>query len=202
VSVVNDNSASHLEALSALQAHLLLSIYAYTNIIRFPDIFTVDMISTLQELASKVSASGLVCPEELTASTIPSWESWIIAESKRRTVYCVYYLENLYNSDRDAASYIGEELGLLPAPCTKWLWHAENRSVWETEFGEWLKYLNRRRGVVLAEFWPRPSAATGGVEGIDNSLQSEREERLSAWTEGADEYGMLLLSVCVSSYNI
>lgn len=197
-----DAETDHLETLSALQSYLLLSIYAYNNRTLFPDIFNPNAISTLQDLASKVSAMGLICPEEL-GSGVPSWECWVIAEAKRRTVFCIYFLENLYNTDLGAASYVGEELALLPAPAAKWLWQAEGRSSWEGEFDEWAKSWERRKGLVMAELWPRRGMDGDDIAGEEeDNLRLEREKRIARWTEGADGFGMLLLAVCVATYDL
>lgn len=195
----------HLAALSALQAYLLLSIHAYSNCkARRPvlQMFTPVLITSLHELAAKVSDAGIVCPEEVAGHSpagVPAWESWIMAEAKRRTVYCVYMFEDLYNHEHDAASYLGEELGLLPAPASKWMWQATSRDSFALEFLDWTKAWGGGRGLVIAEFWPREVGSTADDVATEE-WRRNREERIVRYSEAVDEFGMFLLAICTATF--
>ncbi|ROV87498.1 hypothetical protein VMCG_10506 [Cytospora schulzeri] len=198
----------HLAALSALQAYLLLSIHAYFTRKTRPGLetFSPGLITSLHDLAAKVSTSGIVCPEEVVgqspaaaAAAVPAWESWIMAEAKRRTVYCVYLFEDLYNHEHDAASYLGEELGLLLAPASKWMWQALSKSAFALEFSEWTKAWDGGGGLVIAEFWPREVGDTVNDLAAEE-WQRRREERIMRYSENVDEFGMFLLAVCTATF--
>lgn len=225
-------NAGHLAALAKVQAFLLLTIQAYFARAALPGLFQPSMISGLQELASGMSATGLVCGEELdlrrvggggaaTAATgavpstlAPTWEAWIVAECKRRVLTTVYYLENVYNFNNGAPSYVGAELAPLPAPCSKWLWHAKDRRTWTAEWTAETRTSWDSGRLVMSDFWPRAATTTtdasehGASDAAKNLLphveawSRMQQERIAAWTEGVDEFGMLLLAVCTATYGI
>jgi hypothetical protein len=91
----------------------------------------------LQTLSSRLAQTGLICPSELIHSR-PGWESWIIAEANRRTVYAMYMFDNVFNAMNGMPSFVGEELMDLPAPGAKALWEASDRGSWERGYNGYL----------------------------------------------------------------
>lgn len=199
--------AHHLSCLSALQAYLLLSMHAYFASKARPTlgIFQPDLITTLHDLASKVSATGIMCPEEVGDSLslgafLPQWETWITAEAKRRTLFCVYMFEDVYNYDNSATTYLAEELATLLAPASKWTWKATSRSSFKAEYVEWIKAWSGQRGFVISELWPKePHDNTN--DALEARRKRETADRISRWTENVDEFGMFLLAVCTITHN-
>ncbi|KAF3771244.1 hypothetical protein M406DRAFT_230823, partial [Cryphonectria parasitica EP155] len=196
----------HLWCLSALQAYLLLCLYSYAAVKTRPSlgIFGPDLISTLHGLASKVSAAGVLCLEELgggpsTGTPPPRWESWIIAEAKRRTLFCAYMFEDVYNYEMQSATYLADELAPLLAPSSRWLWQARDRNSFEAEYADWTKAWSGQRGLAISELWPSEAK-----EDIDGAIMAQRaqetKDRISRWTEGVDEFGMLILAVCTATH--
>lgn len=197
----------HLSCLSALQAYLLLSIHAYFVSKTRPDlrVFTPDLITTLLDLTSKVSAVGIMCHEEvggtmLARPPIPPWESWIIAEAKRRTIFCVYMFEDVCNYENHAATYLAEELAPLLAPASKWIWHAADRKSFKAEYLEWLKAWDGERGLAISELWPNEPGENGN-DADEARRRNEKMERISRWSESVDEFGMFILAVCTATHN-
>ena len=117
-----------------------------------------------------------------------------MAEAKRRTIFTVYYLENIYNFQNGSPSYLGEELALLPAPHDKWLWNALDRGAWEMEYDAFLRSWEGKPSLKLAEFWPQHTSKEPGAA-------ERRVTRVDRWAETMDEFGMLLLAVCTASYD-
>lgn len=196
-----------LSCLSALQAHLILSMYAYFSLKTSPGlgIFTPNQISALHDLASTVSATGIICPEEIgdsptRSSAVPQWESWIIAESKRRTVFCVYMFEDLHNFENNAATYLADELATLLAPTSKWLWQANDRTSFERQYSDYITAWDGENSLRISEFWPREIDQDGDDADFEARRQ-KTEERISRWTETVDEFGMFLLAVCTVTHN-
>jgi len=142
---------------------------------------------TLQELAAEISSTGLMCVAEISYAR-PRWESWIVAEAKRRTLYTMYMFDNLFNHTNNSPSYRGAELAHLPAPCGKGLWEEQAREAWERKYDLYLANWGRG-GLGLGELWPQ----MGGAE-------SERVERVDRWVEEVDEFGMMMLAVCVFTH--
>lgn len=199
--------SQHLSCLSALQAYLLLSIHTYFASKKRAafGVFTPNQISALHDLVSKVSAMGILCPEEVgnatsTGSCIPQWEGWIIAEAKRRTIFCVYMFEDVYNFDNNAATYLAEELAILLTPTSKWLWQASDKVAFETEYSNYVKAWNGESGLQISEFWPRELAEDG--DDVTEAARRQRtEDRISRWAENVDEFGMFILAVCTVTHN-
>lgn len=200
----------HLSCLSALQAYLLLSIHTYFASKAQPSlgIFSPALIATLHDLASKVSAAGIMSPEEvggavLAASSVPRWETWIIAEAKRRTVFCVYMFEDVYNYESSASTYLAEELAALLAPASKWTWRASSRSSFDAEYLGWARAWSGERGLVISELWPREPGGGACTDDADDARRKqETQERISRWAETVDEFGMFLLAVCTTTHNV
>jgi hypothetical protein len=145
----------------------------------------------LQTLSSRLAQTGLVCSSELTQSR-PDWESWIIGEATRRTVYAMYLFDNVFNAMNGMPSFVGEELEDLPAPAEKVLWEARDRGIWEREYNAFLARWEGG-GLKLGELWPR-------IEGDEDDGDGERKDRVERWVGDVDEFGMMLYAVVVHTY--
>ncbi|OCL05612.1 hypothetical protein AOQ84DRAFT_298590 [Glonium stellatum] len=109
-------SYGHIELLAAFQAFLLYTLMMFFS--QAPNAKLVDhkTLVHLQEIASHVSATGLLCDAELSC-TRPKWEDWIIASAKRRAIYAMYLFSNVFNAISQQPTHIAEELTALPVPC-------------------------------------------------------------------------------------
>jgi len=172
--------------LSACQAYLLYCIHLFFS----PDSGSPAMVETstminLQELASAMSLTGLGTTGAPFYRTNPSWEAWIIAEAKLRTLYTMYMFDNVFCFSQNAPVYVATELGRLPAPASKALWAAANRDEWGSEYGcylaEWPSEIPR-----VEDFWPHHM----------EEIVKERRERIDRYVESIDDFGMFMLAAC------
>ncbi|KAJ7157851.1 C6 finger domain protein [Mycena crocata] len=174
----------HSTLLSACQAYLLYSIHFFFD----PDSESPAMIDTttiinLQELASAMSLTGMHSSDAVHRIR-PTWESWIMAEAKRRTLYTMYMFDNVFNFSQNTDSYTATELGKLPLPSNKTLWAASTKDEWESEYerhvAAWPSSIPR-----LEDLWPHPVIA----------VAQDRRERADRWLESVDEFGMFMFAV-------
>jgi hypothetical protein len=174
---------NQVELLAAFQAYLLYTMMAF--FLHSHDDSPLagrDIMINLQEIACEVALTGLVCPAELSNSR-PDWESWIIASSKRRTLFAMYMFEGVVDSARGIPHFLADELASLPAPSSRSLWLAPTREIWEREYNlhlsEWLG-----GGLQIDELWPQPLAG-----------REERQKRINRWLGSVDEFGMMLYAL-------
>jgi hypothetical protein len=187
-----------MELLAAFQSYLLYATTAFFLPILHNSLKTLlidhTTMSNLQELAYSLSLSGLFCPGEAStgpagpagpsrASRLrPSWESWLVASTKRRAIYAMYLFDNVFNALSQVPTYIATELADLPVPASKALWEAGEREVWEREYDLHLAAWEGGE-LRISELWFVPEIA-------------ERRERVDRWVESVDEFGMMLFAVC------
>ncbi|KAL0956578.1 hypothetical protein HGRIS_002716 [Hohenbuehelia grisea] len=177
-----------MDLLSAFQCYLVYALMTFqSNDPRLPVADRTTVVN-LEEIASRLGDRGLVCKAEVE-HTRPDWESWIVAEAKRRSVFAMYMFQNLFNAVNDIPVYLAEELASLPAPASKILWEAKNRDVWEREYDKFLASWENG-GLKLGELWPHKFTGDPMV----------REDRVDRWSEAVDEFGMMLLSICIHTH--
>ncbi|RSL64731.1 hypothetical protein CEP54_004586 [Fusarium duplospermum] len=175
-----------INLLAAFQAYLIyaLVLYFYLTPSQGPAPFLRQAIINLQEIACTSSQRGLVCVAEQDGIR-PKWEAWIIAEAKRRTLYTMYFLDNVLSAQDGLPTYLGSELRGLPAPSSKTLWQG-HRHDWEATYNvylaEWAEGNFR-----IDELWPLS-------ENSDESVV-KRRDRVDRWLEGVDEFGTMLYAV-------
>ncbi|KAK7055088.1 C6 finger domain protein [Favolaschia claudopus] len=175
----------HVTLLGACQAYLLYSIHLFLC----GDADTRSMVDTstminLQELSSALSRTGLYTSDAQQRSTVPEWESWIIAEAKRRTLYTMYTFDHVFNYSQGQPSYVGTELGQLSLPASKELWTATTKHDWELKYEQHIMDWPTE-GPQLDDLWPH------GTEDV----KKRRGERADRWVESADEFGMFMFAI-------
>ncbi|KAF5695951.1 hypothetical protein FGLOB1_13902 [Fusarium globosum] len=138
--------------LGVFQAYLIYSMVLFFHLGPSMPFLRQAMIN-LQEIACATSREGLVCAAEQRGA-LPKWESWIMAEAKRRTLYTMYFLDNVLSAHDGLTTYLGTELRGLYSPSSKYLWQAD-RNGWEQSYNshlaEWGSEPFR-----LDELWPFP----------------------------------------------
>lgn len=192
--------------LSALQAYLILCIHGYFQSQRHarPAIFSPDQMTVLHDMASKVSAAGIVCPEEVgdglaISSVAPPWETWIIAEAKRRTILCVYLFEDLYNFGNGAATYLAAELAPPLAPASRRLWNATNRASFEKEYSLRRTVLDGKVSLMVSELWLQKVGQQDDDDAHSEESSRKTKERVFEWKKNLDDFGRFVLDVCTST---
>ena len=172
--------------LAAYQAYLMYALVLFFRLSQGSSAFFRQAMITLQELACTTCRRGLVCAADRRHSR-PTWEEWIVAESKRRTLYVMYLFDSILSSQENLPTFLGTELRGLPAPSNKFLWQAQRRGQWEKEYNvvltEWTKQY-----LTIDELWPVPP-------GLSDADIAERRDRVNRWLENLDEFGTMLFAV-------
>ncbi|TFK54876.1 hypothetical protein OE88DRAFT_1653418 [Heliocybe sulcata] len=178
------------DLLAAFQAYLIYAIMLFFSSSP-PGKSLIDrtIMISLQEFASHISQTGLVCSAELS-HTRPRWESWIIASAKRRTLYTMYILDNVFCTLNQIPCHLAQELAMLSAPESKALWEARDRELWEREYD------------VLLAAWKGGSLRIGELWASEERSTPGQQERIQRWLEGVDEYGMMYFSFSVMIHGI
>ncbi|KAI2470675.1 MFS general substrate transporter [Annulohypoxylon bovei var. microspora] len=172
--------------LAAFQAYMIYTMVLFFRLGQISSPFLRQAIMNLQQLACSSSRGGLMCIAEQQHAR-PSWEAWIVAETKRRTLFAMYLLDSVLSAQDGLQTFLGTELQGLPAPTSKCLWRAQTRLEWETAYNiylaDWLK-----EGLRIDELWPIP-------EDLDEPGRLERRNRVDTWLENVDEFGTMLYAV-------
>jgi hypothetical protein len=180
---INQNATNDFDTLCCFQVYLIYLITAYFSPIdNIPLVDDINMIN-LQNLAFRAAEAGFTCKAELSR-TRPTWESWIIASSKRRTLFTMYLFINVYNSDNGLPNFLSDELRDILVPESKALWEASDRGSWTREYN---RHLSRWEDGMLriSELWG--SSETGS---------EAKRKRIGRWVQSTDEFGMMLFAVC------
>lgn len=178
--------------LSAFQAYMLYLMVLFFRLGHLVGPSLRRAMMDLQELASLCSRRGLVCAAEQQRAR-PRWESWIVAEAKRRTLYTMYLFDSVLATLEGMPTFFGTELQGLLAPAGKSLWEAKAQRDWETVYNthlvDWAE-----GGLRIDELWPAPSW-------LDESGLVERQKRADQWLDEVDGFGTMLFSVSSSSHS-
>lgn len=177
---------------AAFQASLVYCMVLFFRLNEDSLHFRRQAMMDLQTLACSSSRGGLVCVAEST-SAHPQWETWIIAEAKRRTLFTMYLFDSLLSAEEGVPTLIGTELAGLPGPAARQLWTASSRKDWETAYNmyrsEWVQ------GFCIDELWPVPP-------NLDPSGILARRSRVDRWLEDVDEFGTMLYAVTCSTHGV
>ncbi|KAI3393014.1 hypothetical protein diail_4893 [Diaporthe ilicicola] len=179
--------------LSAFQAHLLYSMVLFFRLAssHHAGQSLRQAMMDLQNLASLCCRRGVVCVAEQKRAR-PGWESWILAEAKRRTLYTMYLFDSVLSTQEGVPTFFGTELQGLPAPAGGQLWEARTRRDWEaaynTHLADWVE-----GGLRIDELWP-------AHPWLDESEVAERRHRVDRWLDEVDGFGTMLYVVSSSSH--
>lgn len=178
------------ELFATFQAYLVYCMVLYFRLDGNPPNFHRQSMMSLQTLACSSSRRGLVCVAESTGAH-PQWETWIVAEAKRRTLFTMYLFDSLLSAEEGIPTLIATELEGLPGPATRQLWTASTRREWETAYdkyrSEWVQ------GFCIDELWPVPS-------NLNPSEVLARRSRVDHWLEDVDEFGTMLYAITCSTH--
>ncbi|KAJ6108398.1 hypothetical protein N7523_009721 [Penicillium sp. IBT 18751x] len=175
-----------MSLLAAFQAYLIYTMVLFFRLGQRSQPFFRQAMINLQELACSCSQRGLVCAAD-SRHTRPRWEEWIVTEAKRRTLFVMYLLDSVLSAQENLPTFLGTELRGLPAPSNKYLWSAQSRADWETEYNIFLTEWTDD-GLSIDELWPTP------VD-FDAASITRRRDRVDRWLENLDEYGTMMFAV-------
>lgn len=177
---------------AAFQAYLIYSMVLFFRLNQSCNDYFRGIMTNLQELACASARNGLVCAADQQRAR-PRWEEWIVAETKRRTLYVMYLFDSILSTREGLPTFLGSELRGLPAPANKLLWQATTRYEWEREYNihmaEWME-----GSLTIDELWPTP--ADLGELGIER-----RRARVDRWLENLDEYGTMIYAITSCTHN-
>lgn len=179
------DSCNEQGSLETFQAYLIYSMVLFFHLGQAQNPILREAMMNLQHLASATSRRGLMCIQE-SQCVRPSWESWILSEAKRRTLYTMYLFDGVLSAHDGLPTALGTELTGLPAPSSKQLWQAQTRHQWEVAYNAYLA--DPMHGLRIDELWPIP-------DGLDDAGLSRRRDRVDRWLQEVDEYGTMLYAV-------
>ncbi|KAM0256566.1 hypothetical protein ACHAQJ_004853 [Trichoderma viride] len=179
-------SYDDLSLLSAFQAFLMYTMVLFFRLSQGSNPFLRQAMMNLQELACVTARRGLMSVSE-QQRTRPKWESWIIAEAKRRTLFTMYLFDSVLSSEDGLPTFLGTELEGLPASASRALWLAHTRRDWEAAYNMHLAEWDEG-SLCIDELWPIP-------EGLSETLIARRRQRVDNWLENLDEFGIMLYTV-------
>jgi hypothetical protein len=172
------------------ERHLLAALQAltmYTIMLMYPGFsqLSVSLVDPsvflcLRKVISYIFSTGLILTQERD-NVRPSWESWIHITAKRRAVFSLYLVHWSYAVYHDIECFPCSQLGFMPAPAPKFLWHSQSRLKWQSLYDRWLKQW-KGAPYMMCEF-----------DTISNGTNLERRAEL--WLEDADELGVLFFSI-------
>ncbi|KAI1406862.1 hypothetical protein F5Y13DRAFT_183843 [Hypoxylon sp. FL1857] len=172
--------------LAAFQAYMIYSMVLFFRLGQVSTPFLRQAMMNLQQLACSSSRGGLMCRAERLHAR-PKWEAWIVAESKRRTLFTMYLFDSVLSTQDGLQTFLGTELQGLPAPIDRSLWNSIARQDWETAYNiylaDWLE-----EGLRIDELWPIPAD-------LDNHGVLLRRSRVDRWLESVDEFGTVVYAV-------
>ncbi|KAI0189337.1 hypothetical protein EV127DRAFT_432509 [Xylaria flabelliformis] len=172
--------------LCAFQAYLLFTMVLFFRLEQIASPILRQAVMNLQEIACVSAKRGLVCEAEQQWLR-PQWESWIVAEANRRTLYTMYLFDGVLSAHDGLPTFIGTELKGLPAPASHTLWRAQTRLDWGNAYNSHLADWSEG-GLRIDELWRVP-------ENFDDADVAKRRNRIDHWLEGVDEFGTMLYAV-------
>lgn len=182
----HENYNDDLTLLAAFQSYLIYSMILFFKLGQSLNPFLRQAMMNLQNIACLSGRHGLVCSKEQSGAR-PQWEEWIIAETKRRTLYIMYLFDSVLSTHDGLPTFLGIELHGLLAPANRTLWCAQRRSDWEAAYNlhlaDWAG-----NGLRIDELWPTPAH-------LDKIGIANRRDRVDRWLENLDEYGTMLYAV-------
>ncbi|KAF4635443.1 hypothetical protein G7Y89_g2655 [Cudoniella acicularis] len=139
------------------------------------------------EIAVEVQKNGFQSTSE-RMGRFPSWEEWILAESKRRTLITLHLLDVILDLRVDKYQQGScSIMDQIPLPCSKYLWEAETILLWEQEFK---KYLQKRKVGEVRTIGKLRASVNQNTNKLDVGLV----EDLGDWAAGIDSFGAMLLT--------
>lgn len=176
-----------IDLLANFQAYLIYTMISFFHLNQGDNLSSLrQAMMSLQDLACTTSRRGLVCSADLQ-NTRPSWEAWLVTETKRRTLYVLYLFDNVLSRQEGLPTFLGTELRGLPAPSNKTLWEAKTRREWELAYNSHLVQWPEG-GLRIDELWSMPP-------GFDEASMAQRRARVDQWLVEMDEFGMMLYAV-------
>ncbi|KAL2813047.1 hypothetical protein BDW59DRAFT_35202 [Aspergillus cavernicola] len=167
-----------LAVLQATTIYLIILLFP-TGTAR-PTLPEANLFRRIQDLVNYSAGTGLFLPEEREQMR-PTWSAWVHVTAKRRAVLALYLLRFAYSVFHNVPPFNCRELGFMPAPAARVLWHAQTEQEWNSLY---IKWLARWSGHVYIQ---------GEFDRIQPGIKME--DRAEKWLEETDEFGMIMMSI-------
>jgi hypothetical protein len=177
--------------LTAFQAYLIYTMTLYFMCERGDSQKFRQHMMDLQRLASASVYQGLTTAAEIDKNR-PEWNSWILAESKRRTLYAMYLFDNLLCATDNLPMFVAVELIGLLAPAGRSLWEAESVDSWTMAYNQHMSIFNGG-GLKIDELWSLPPGWT-------QDQISDRRDRVDKWVQDTDIFGTALFAITTATH--
>ncbi|KAK8907958.1 hypothetical protein QC760_003831 [Botrytis cinerea] len=162
------------DAVAALQAITIYFLLRLSEDNEKATNFDVPMISTMIKVATHIGH----LEQDHQNEGVPPWKQWALAESVRRTIIIIFFIDLFFDLSSSVHGYRCDEnrLKYMTLPCSRKLWKATTNEVWENE------YTNSMRGKQLT------------YGDLINSRSRPEDRSLDGWLSQLDDFGMLVLA--------
>ncbi|KAL3417105.1 C6 finger domain [Phlyctema vagabunda] len=173
------------ETVAALQA---ITIYFLLRIAEKDDTvtdFDIPLITTMLKLSLHIRTLRIGFLHQSSRHRM-SWETWILAESVRRTFITIFLVDLLYDITPGILPYKcdGSEFAQMILPCSRKMWRSSTRAEWEREFTAEYKNLDGASCLTYGDI------RTSRLEMDFINFG----DRLNNWMGQADEFGSLVVA--------
>ncbi|SCU77221.1 LAMI_0A00144g1_1 [Lachancea mirantina] len=187
------SSCDEVDLLASFQAYLIYSMTLYFELKHRDHDGMHEVIMNLQVMACELARRGLTCPAELSCSR-PDWESWIMAEAKRRSIFTMYLFDSLLSAESGQPTFLATELQGTLAPSGQTLWQATTRDAWTICYNQYLYEWGVDGPLLIDELWSSPP-------GLTTLEQKARNHRVDRWLSDLDNYGAMLFAVTACTHS-
>ncbi|KAL4780575.1 hypothetical protein BJX76DRAFT_337562 [Aspergillus varians] len=175
----NLDEASLLAVLQAVTIYTIILLFPSSG--PHPAMPDVNIFRKVQDLINYTAHTGLFLQEEREQMR-PTWAAWVHVTSKRRAMLSLYLIHWAYAVFHNVPpSFNCRDLGFMPAPAAKVLWHAQSEQEWNSLYIKWLARWDGQ-GYIQSEF----DQIRPGIK---------MEPRAEKWLEETDEFGMVMMSI-------
>ncbi|KAK8087842.1 MFS general substrate transporter [Apiospora hydei] len=196
ISELAASAFTDIDILATFQAYLIYTLITFFRLNQGGNMsFLRQAKMHLQDLTCITSHQGLICSADPQHAR-PSWEAWLVAEAKRRTLYVLYLFDTVLSRQEGLPNFLETELYGLPAPSSKSLWEAKTRREWEQKYNDHLAQWPEGN-LCIDELWPTP-------RDLDEASITQRRARVDQWLVDVDEFGMMIYTVtsCTTVYTV
>ncbi|KAH8596289.1 hypothetical protein B0O99DRAFT_620021 [Bisporella sp. PMI_857] len=176
------NQFTKNELLAAVQAQIMYIIMRVIGNSKLEKDLNLELLVTHQILCDsfrKLCNEPFCQDERLYPSS--SWEAWIFAESRRRTVLVWFLIAQMVRVKTGVPCDIINGFRALPLCSPKSCWEAKTRSVWQSEYDVY-KSMPRMDLDVFGDL----------IDACKQSDVSHNIMKLDTWNAKADNLGMML----------
>ncbi|KAK0644643.1 hypothetical protein B0T16DRAFT_418023 [Cercophora newfieldiana] len=189
------------EALTSLQAMIIYTIMRLMNSGISYFLVNRDMLKTNRALAAHFLQ---LCPGPFSPPHArlcrPTWEEWILEETRRRIVTVCYLLDLVAGAPHPDICELFADPHSISLPSSRMLWEARTAAEWEKEYDvEWAQLTtNQARLDTVGDLALAKDVGSDGAM-AQGRLGGLFADAMDNWHAGLDGLGMLIAAVMASS---